>query len=118
MIRTSRNRRLGFESLEGRQLLAGNVIAGLDVNGNLVLTGDLANNAVMVTRAFFNGQVLVQGGRSNPSDPSTATTVNGQTTSLSFDTSGGIIANMGDGSDSVLVTNLGVQGSITGSLGK
>jgi hypothetical protein len=119
MIRKSANRRrLGFEGLERRELLAGNVSAGLDVNGNLVLTGDLENNHVVVTRAFFSGQLLVNGGRSNPSDPNSATRINGSTSSLAFNTTGGIVLDMSDGNDNVLVTNLGVQGNITGNLGK
>jgi hypothetical protein len=71
----------------------------------------------MVTRAFFAGQLVVQGGRSNPSDPSSVTRINGQTGSLTFGTTGGIVLDMGPGDDSVLVTRMSVQGNITGNLG-
>jgi len=117
MIHKSSQRRGGFERLEGRELLTGNVSAGLDVNGNLTLTGDLGNNSVMVTKGFFASQLTVQGGRSNPNDPNSGTTVNGQTGAVTFNTSGGIVINMGQGDDSVLVTKVGIQGSITGNLG-
>jgi hypothetical protein len=112
-----RSRHLAFEGLERRQLLAGNVSAGLDVNGNLVLSGDLNDNHVVVTRGFFSGTLLVTGGRSVPGDSSTVTRINGETTTQSFSTSGGLILNMSDGSDRVLLTNVGLIGNVTGSLG-
>lgn len=114
----SRRRRLAFEGLEQRQLLAGNVTAGLDINGNLVLRGDLNDNHVVVTRGFFSGTLLVTGGRSVPGDASTVTRVNGQTSTQSFSTSGGLVLNMSDGNDRVLLTDVGLTGSVTGSLGK
>jgi hypothetical protein len=114
----SRRRLLAFEGLEQRQMLAGNVSAGLDINGNLVLSGDLENNHVVVTRGFFSGRLLVSGGRSVPGDASSATTVNGQTGYLSFSTSGGLVLDMSDGNDRVMLTDVGLIGNLTGSLGK
>jgi hypothetical protein len=111
-----RNRRLGFEGLERRELLTGNVNAGLDVNGNLVLSGDLSANAVVVYRGAF-GRMFVQGGRITANDANTRTTVNGQFTGVGFDTSGGITLNMSDGNDKVLITNFDIQGNITGFCG-
>lgn len=115
---SDRVRRLGFEGLEQRQMLAGNVQAGLDINGNLVLTGDLESNHVVVSRGFFSGQLVVRGGRSDPSDSSTVTLVNGQTGSLTFNTSGGVVMSMNDGNDRVLLTDVGIIGNVSGSLGR
>lgn len=117
MSKPSFQRRLGFENLERRQLLAGNVVAGLDVNGNLVLSGDLSDNHVVVTRGTFSS-LLVTGGRSVPGDPATVTRINGQTGTLSFNTTGGLVLNMSDGNDRVLLTRIGLAGAVTGSLGK
>jgi len=115
--KSRRSRHLAFEGLERRQLLAGDVSASLDINGNLVLSGDLNDNHVVVTRGFFSGTLLVTGGRSVPGDSSTVTRINGQTTTQSFSTSGGLVVNMSDGNDRVLVTNVGLIGNLTGGLG-
>lgn len=110
------HRRLAFEGLEQRQMLAGDVSVGLDVNGNLVLNGDLGDNHVIIRRGSFS-TLLVTGGRSVPGDASTVTRINGQTGTLSFNTTGGLVVNMDDGNDRVLLTDVGLAGSITGSLG-
>lgn len=112
-----KRRRLGLEALEQRQLLAGNVSAGLDVNGNLILNGDLQSNHVVVTKGFFAGQLVVSGGRSISNDPDSATFINGQSTPLTFSTSGGLLVNMSSGNDRVLLTNVGLIGNLGGSLG-
>jgi len=113
----SRRRRLAFEGLERRQLLAGNVSAGLDINGNLVLTGDLEDNHVLVRHGQF-GTLLVTGGRSVAGDSSTVTRINGQTTALSFNTTGGLVLDMDAGNDRVMLTDVGIVGNVTGSLGQ
>lgn len=118
MRQAFRKRQLSFESLEGRELLAGNINAGLDVNGNLVLTGDVNNNHVIVTRAFFSNQIIVQGGQSGSGDSNSSTLINGVNASRSFNTTGGVIVNMGDGNDRVMLTDIGVQGNVTGNLGR
>jgi hypothetical protein len=116
--RSFRRRPLGFEAFEPRQLLAGNVTAGLDINGNLVLSGDLEDNHVVVTRGFFSNTLLVTGGRSVASNSDTVTRINGQTTTQSFSTSGGLVFDMSDGNDRVLLTDIGLVGNVTGSLGE
>lgn len=109
-------RRLGFEGLERRELLTGNVTAGLDVNGNLTITGDLQDNHVAIFPGQF-GTILVAGGRSN-GQASGNTTVNGQTGPVAFNTTGGLVANMGDGHDRILMTRLALQGNIIANMGR
>src|SRR5688500_15277002 len=116
MFKPSFRRQLSFENLERRQLLAGNVNVSIDVNGNLVLNGDIGDNHVVVTRGSFS-TLLVSGGRSVTSDSSTVTRINGQTTTLSFNTTGGVILDMDEGDDRVLLTDMGLQGNVIGSLG-
>src|SRR4051794_25795821 len=53
------HRRLGFESLEGRQLLAGNVSV-VQAGGGLVITGDDAANVITI-ESFRDGVVQVRG---------------------------------------------------------
>lgn len=97
-------------------MLAGNVTASLDGQGNLVITGDSSNNDVVMYRDA-SGQVLVVGGR-NDGTLATRTSVNGQFDPVAFNSDGGLVLNMKDGDDRVLITNFNVQGKITGSLGK
>lgn len=110
-------RSLRFESLERREVMTGNVIAQLDVNNNLVLTGTPqgTDNFVAVYPGSF-GKILVAGGRSS-SATNSGTLVNGFTTPVSFDSIAGIIVNMGDGNDRVMITKLTVPGDISGTLG-
>lgn len=112
-----KQRKLGIEGLEQRQMLAGNVSAGLDVSGNLVLNGDLESNHVVVTKGFFPNQLVVSGGRSVSDNPNSATLINGQATPLTFSTSGGLVLNMERGDDRVLLTNVGLIGNLIGTLG-
>jgi hypothetical protein len=98
-------------------MLTGEVDVSLDVNGNLVLTGDTNDNFVLVTKAASGGQqLLVAGGRSTPSDPNTITFVNGATGGLVFNAPGGVIFNMDEGNDHILFTNVATVGAF-GSLG-
>src|SRR3954454_14187295 len=43
-----RRRGLRLEQLEGRSMLAGNVFVSVDAAGDLIITGDNADNAVLV----------------------------------------------------------------------
>lgn len=110
-----RRRRLGFEGLERRDLMAGNVTAGINVNGDLFITGDLEDNHVAVYRGFF-GQIIVAGGTSN-GQSSGNTLVNGSANAQAFNTTGGLVANMSGGDDLVLVTNFNLQRNINASMG-
>lgn len=49
--------RLGFESLEGRLLMAGNVTASV-VGGDLILTGDSQDNSAQIVQVMQGGQPI------------------------------------------------------------
>ncbi len=54
-------RTLGFESLETRRCLAGNVTASL-VGGDLVVEGDAEANTISIVEAATDGEFIVLGG--------------------------------------------------------
>lgn len=95
-------RRLSFESLEARTMLAGNVTAALDGIGNLSLKGDSKNNVVTVAQAS-NGRWVVRG--------LLGTTINGKSVQT-YGINGGIKANLGNGNDAIAV----LRGEIFGEL--
>src|SRR5262245_32472008 len=47
-------RKVGFESLEGRQMMAGNVLVSVS-NGDLIVTGDTQENQIQIIQARQNG---------------------------------------------------------------
>lgn len=92
--------RLGVESLEDRRLLAGNITATF-IGGNLVLRGDAADNAVLITQTAAN-KVSITG----KSDSGTATTINGLAGPVVFTGAlNSIDADLGGGNDQFLVGN-------------
>src|SRR5215475_3680231 len=97
-------RRLGFESLEDRTLMAGNVTAAV-VNGTLQITGDKSANVIQIQQAPGNGIRLVGVG----------TTINGSSAARVFGASD-ISLDMLGGNDSVTASSL-ATGALTGSLG-
>lgn len=88
------SRRLGIESLETRDLMAGNVTVKV-TNGNFVLTGDAAANVVTITQPKA-GHLLVQG--------TNGTTVNGKA-SVDLAFSGNATFNLGGGADRLTIGN-------------
>jgi hypothetical protein len=87
----------GFESLESRHMLAGNVTAQI-VNGDLIITGDSADNAILVSS--FGHPMEVTGRNDAGGNP---TNVNGVPNG-SFDASGltgNTVIRMLDGADDV-----------------
>src|SRR5688572_10268899 len=112
-----KRRRLGFEGLEQRQMLAGNVSATIDGNGNLLLVGNSGDNHVIVSRGSNANQVVIRGGRSVANNDDTGTLMNGLDTPAIYDNFiGGIVFNLGGGNDRLVVTNFTARGgtSITG----
>jgi hypothetical protein len=126
-----------FESLEPRQLLAGNVTAQV-VNGDLFIIGDDQANNVEVLGSNIPGVVTVRAGESSvvnlamnpvqvgptgeliPLDPDTLlpiaqnpTTINGQGTSVTLDgVLGNVFISTGLRRDTIAVTNLLVRGNL------
>jgi len=96
------SRRLGLESLEGRQMMAGNVLVNV-TGGDLVITGDSQNNFISIVPVEFQG-APVPGkffvGFQN------ATRINGQLAGLSVEgVTHDIKINMNAGNDRVIVGN-------------
>lgn len=97
-------KKLGIESLESRSVMAGNVFANV-VGGNLVLAGDSANNAVMITSVRPN-YVRVSAMDAGTLTP---TLVNGGVAREFYVPGGNVTANMGAGADRVLAQGLRVK---------
>lgn len=97
--RPSTTRRFGVETLEGRELMAGNVDVTLS-NGNLLLTGDNAGNGVQIRQISANKLAVVgikQAGAN--------TTINGAGFQVFSGVTGSVTFNMNGGNDQIDVTN-------------
>jgi len=106
--RSSSGRRCAIETLESRQLLAGNVTFKI-VNGNAVIKGDKAANIIAVSSPVA-GSVTVAG---------TNTTINGvvgPVTLTGF--TGNLKIQMGQGNDDVIVNGMNVSGNANIRLGR
>jgi hypothetical protein len=92
MPNVTHKRRRHFERLEARNMLAGNVTAEL-VDGDLIVTGDAADNRIRIYRNAFGENKLFGDG----------TSVNGvdDGTFDLTDLTGDVVARMGDGNDIV-----------------
>src|SRR5262245_61665314 len=88
-------RRLRFESLEDRTLMAGNVTAAV-VNGTLQITGDKSANVIQIQQGTGNGIRLVGIG----------TTINGSSLAVNFAGASNIDLDMLAGNDSVTASSL------------
>jgi ribosomal protein L27 len=97
--RPSTTRRFGVESLEGRELMAGNVDVTLS-NGNLLLTGDNLGNGVQIRQISANKLAVVglkQAGAN--------TSINGVGFQVFSGVTGNVTFNMNGGNDQIDVTN-------------
>jgi hypothetical protein len=100
----SRPRRLGLETLERRDLLAGNVIATVDAEGQLLLRGDWQQNVVIGWSGVVENRVVLSGGKDYAGRP---TLLNGSLLPQPFDGVITIRAEMyGPSTNRVLLTNL------------
>jgi hypothetical protein len=103
-IMKRRNRPLGFESLEQRQMLAGNITASVSEGGQLLLRGDWQQNEFIAWKGVVEGRVIVSGGK-DYSGRNTA--VNGSFAPQVFDGVTNIRADMyGANTNRALFTNL------------
>jgi hypothetical protein len=103
-MRNIRNqpRRRSFESLENRQLLAGNVTAdATTVPGTLVIEGDNSANVLVLTQVSPGVIKITPAG----------TKLNGSSSAQNFNVTNGIYIDMGGGSDSLTLKNMTVPGT-------
>jgi hypothetical protein len=104
MLRNTRHRRLGIESLERRDLLAGNINVSVSDDGQLRLTGDWQQNVGIVWKGVVEGRIVVSGGRDYVGLP---TLINGQFFPQVFEGVTHIRADMyGPNTNRILFTNL------------
>lgn len=107
-------RKLGFEFLERREVLSGNVTATIQ-DGNLVITGDAANNNIVISGGAV-GEVVVAGG--SDAGVGTETMVNSGLTAVALTGfTGDILIDMRGGNDRVLITSIAAPGVISATLG-
>jgi hypothetical protein len=97
-----------FESLEERQLLAGDVLVNV-MRGNLVIQGDAADNEIAITAGAEPGSFVVTGlngttVHQNGQSPASEVTVTGVRSDVRI--------GMGEGNDSVSIEGVGVRGDV------
>lgn len=103
--RTRRSARPIMESLEGRQLLSGDLTASV-AGGHLVLLGDAEANEVVLTAGANAGEVVITSGAS-------ATTINGEDGPATLTgVTRGIVGWLRAGDDSLRISGLTVRGNI------
>lgn len=121
--RTDSRRRLRIESLEQKQLLAGDVLVNV-VNGALNIQGDDLDNQIAVSSGQEPGTYLIRGlngtnvimAGDDTTDDTTGDTTNGAAPERAVVVEGvrrGIRANMGDGDDTVILNDLRVRRSVS-----
>jgi hypothetical protein len=99
---SEQRRKLGYEGLEARTLMAGNVAAAINQAGNLEIRGDSKDNFVVVTQ-FNSGEWKLQG--------VLGTKINGHN-SEKFTYRGGMDVSLGRGNDGFEI----VKGNLEGAL--
>jgi len=105
----TKNRRVRFEFLEQREMLAGDVKAAVSAGGILTLTGDFQDNSIVVTQVSpnrFSVQPLAFNG---------ATSVNGSNSTFITPvgkTITGVTINMDGGNDRVVLKNMSILGDL------
>jgi hypothetical protein len=105
---TQRKRRLELEQMEDRRVMAGFVQAAIS-GGDLVITGDWAQNEIVIYKGANANQVVVSGLETGNGP----TRVNGKLLPVTLNGfTGSIVGNMNEGSDKVLLTNLNVPRSV------
>lgn len=106
MTTTARTKSLRVESLESRQMMAGDVNA-FAINRILYINGDVAANGIALVdggNGDFNLVGLIQGG--------SATTINGSANSQVFTKIRDVVITMGKGDDAVAVSGITIKGNL------
>src|SRR5262249_3150905 len=98
-----------FESLEQRNLLAGDVTASI-VHGDLVIKGDDLANGITITAGTNAGTVVITGVDAGGSSTTVNGTANGTVTLSGF--TDDLKINMNGGDDTVSITELDVPGKV------
>lgn len=107
----SRKCRLNLESLEARQMMAGDVDATL-AGGTLTISGDGLGNGLAIHNSS-PGTVTVRG----LSQAGSATTIDGQATA-NFTNVKNILVSLNGGDDQLVLTDLSLKGSVNVLLGE
>jgi hypothetical protein len=107
--RAASRKRLQFERLESRHLMAGNVTAEL-IDGTLYLTGDDAANGIAIVGTETPGEVIVTG---TPAFAGDVTELNQQDGPLTFIVTKDIVIRTGAGNDGVELNNVGVPRNLS-----
>jgi hypothetical protein len=110
-----KRRRCRFESLEQRQMLAGDVSVRI-FNGNLNIIGDRLDNGVALTAGGMPNQVVIGGVTAGGAPTGLNGTPNGSVTLPNFD--GNLKINMMEGNDLVVINNLTIKGNTKIKTGK
>jgi hypothetical protein len=92
-LRRTRGRSLGFDGLESRALLAGNVMVQL-LQGSVIVQGDVASNAIKIDQAGLAANQLRITGIDN-------TTIKGQTDPVVVKVTKDLLIDLGGGGDEV-----------------
>lgn len=100
-------RRLSFQQLENRALMAGDLSAKV-VGGDLVISGGVLSNGVQITAGAVPGTVRVEG---LPRAGFT-TKINHQSAPLTFHVSRNLVIDLGDGDNLVKADGLRLPGSL------
>jgi hypothetical protein len=112
MLTRRRNRRFAFETLESRQVFAGNVFVSL-VNGDLIITGGPNSNGIQIVPGSDAGTVEVSG----LMQAGNRTKLNHDTQPLTFVVEHDIILDLRDGDDLVQIDGLQLPGNLKADLG-
>jgi hypothetical protein len=110
-----KGRRCGFEPLEDRRMMAGDVAVRIFA-GNLSINGDMLDNAVSLTAGGLPNQVIISTMSAGGSPTGLNGTPNGTVTLPNFD--GNLKINMKEGNDSVAINNLTIKGNTKIKTGK
>ena len=116
-FRTSASRRLQFECLESKQVLAGDVTVFL-AGGSLFVTGDADANQVSIASGATDGSVVITANDNENLVDRTGAAIGGTGMPVELDGfRGNVILRMGDGDDNVGMNDLVVPRTVRAEMG-